>query len=431
MGTTRRPLAAILSDALQRLNLSVILWLAAVLRVASILVLRTYRHPQTWEFGFLANNILKGFGYSYAVTYDASGALVHLPSAVMPPAYPFVLAGFFRVLGERPATYLTIEFVNAALGVLLVYLVYRTARGLLSENAARLAALICAVYPAQVYMCNEFHSISFYIVLGVAVVFFLNRCLNQTNAWSDAVWGGLCMGVLLLFRAEALAIVLVYAVCMVVRKGARGLGRAAVFAAVSVLIMSPWVIRNAVVFHTFIPTMSTPGFVLWFGHNPAATGSQHYDWEGSIQPDLRRDLSAVPFNNNYEVELDKVYKRYAIAYIRTHPKRELELALRKLRLFFLFDPAHNKGDRPLYWVPSILMTCVAACGAFLRGRRVWREDLLMTATICYAVLVAMALLVLPRYKMVIDPFFMIFAAAVLDRAQYRVPAPQPAPTLPD
>lgn len=417
MGTTRRPLAAILSDALERLNLGAILWIAGLLRVASIVVLRTYRHPQTWEFGFLADNLLKGFGYS--ITRDVPGGVIHLPSAVMPPAYPFVLAGFLRVLGDHPSTYLTIEFVNAALGVLLVYLVYRTARGLLSENAARLAALICAVYPAQVYMCNEFHSISFYIVLGVAVIFFLNRSLTRSNYGPDVLRAGLCMGLLLLFRAEALALVLVYAVCLLVRKGRQGFGRAAVFAAVSVLMMSPWVIRNAVVFRTFIPTMSTPGFVLWFGHNPAATGSQHYDWYGSIQPDLRADLNHVALNRYFEVEIDKVYKRYALAYIRTHPRREVELALRKLRLFFWFDPAHNKGDRPLYWIPSVLMTCVAAYGAFLRGRRVWREDLLLTATISYAVLVAMALLVLPRYKMVVDPFFMIFAASVLDRARYR------------
>jgi len=414
----------VLSRSLQRLNLVTVLVVAAVLRVASILVLRTYLHPNTWEFGVLAQGINQGLGFSFPA-HNIYHPVARVPSALMPPAYPYVLAYLWRLFGDRPATYLGLEFLNAALGVLLVYMVYRIAQGLLSESAAKLAALICAVYPAQVYMCNEFHSISFYIVLGVAVIYFLNRYMDESHAWTDIVWAGLCMGLLLLFRAEAMAIALLYAACLVVRRGMKALAPALAFAAISLAILSPWVIRNAVVFHAFIPTVSTAGFNLWLGHNPHTTGSNHFDWTDAQTPEERSELSRIPVDVRYEVEVDKIYKRDALAYIRSHPRHEVKLALKKLILFFSFDPSHVKSISPLYWVPSILLSCVAAWGAYLQRRRLLREDLLLTASIAYAVVLGMAMFVLPRYKIVIDPFIMVLAAAAADGAVGSAPVRSP------
>jgi 4-amino-4-deoxy-L-arabinose transferase-like glycosyltransferase len=412
---------------LQRLRLTTILVVAAVLRVASILYLRTYLHPETWEFSVIARNLNAGLGFVYPITgatsADLNGTLV--PSALMPPAYPYLLAWLWRLFGDRPATYLGIELLNAALGVLLVYMVYRTARALLSESAAKLAAVICAVFPSQVYMCNEFHSISFYIVLGVAAVFFLNRYMDESHHWRDAVWAGLCMGPLLLFRAEAMAITLMYAACLVLRRGWKALGAAVAFAAISLAVLSPWVIRNEVVFHTFIPTMSTPGFNLWLGHNDLTVGDNHFNWLAAQKPALHRELQAVPLSVEYEVNVDKLYKRDALSYIRTHPRREVELAGRKLFLFFAFDANHAKGGNALYWVPSILLTCVGAFGVYYQRRRLLRQDLLLTATIAYAAAIGTVMFVLPRYRIVVDPFLMIFAAAVVDRSGAAVSGAEP------
>ena len=437
--TLFKSLGASLSDRLQELKLGYILAIAGVLRVASIFVLKNYLHPESWEFGIIASGINRGLGYTYPVPntghYFLNGSpyappyTLNLISAVMPPGYPYFLAWFLRTFGDRPGTYLTIELIQAVFGVLLVYVVYRTAKSLLSQKAANLAALICALYPAQIETCNEFHSFSFYVVLGVSVIYFLNRYMNQTNSWKDIVWAGLCMGLMLPFRAEALAPMFLYAVCLVIRKGARALGPALLFAAISALCISPWVIRNYKVFGVFVPTETTPGWNLWLGHNPSSTGSNHYDWiqAQSIQPGMRADLDRVPLDVHYEIAIDQVFRKYARDYIRTHPRREVELAAKKLFIFFVFDPTHQKGSLPTYWIPSILLSCFAAYGAFLQRKRIFREDLLLTVSILYALLLGVALFVLPRYKMVVDPYIMIFAAAVVDRKTSRTVAGESVP----
>ena len=163
-------------------RLRTVLVVAALLRLASVVVVRSFLHPQTWEFGLLAENLVKGLGYS-----DLMWNGTYQPSIYMPPAYPFFLAFFYRIGGERPVTFLVIELIQAGLGVLLVYLIYRLALILVGEPKAIVAACLTAIYPTQVYMANEFHPINIYIVLEVATVFFLVRSLEISASSKDLI----------------------------------------------------------------------------------------------------------------------------------------------------------------------------------------------------------------------------------------------------
>jgi len=108
---------------------------AASLRLGSIAVFRNWLHPQTWEFGPFAESTASGFGYSELLK-DGT----RLPSVYMPPGYPYFLAVFYWLGGEGPATFLAIEVVQAALGVLLVYIVYRLAFVLVGKRGSLVAA---------------------------------------------------------------------------------------------------------------------------------------------------------------------------------------------------------------------------------------------------------------------------------------------------
>lgn len=88
----------------------------------------------------------------------------------------FCWPDFLVYLGESWAVYLLLEVVQAAAGVLLVFLVYRVGFVLYRDQAlGRLAAILAALYPPFIEMRNEFHSINFYIVLGVTAAVFLER----------------------------------------------------------------------------------------------------------------------------------------------------------------------------------------------------------------------------------------------------------------
>jgi hypothetical protein len=58
-----------------------VLSVAAILRLLSIILIRNYAHPNTWEFGEIAHNMLLGHGF--AMRGD-------IPSAHMPPLYCYL-----------------------------------------------------------------------------------------------------------------------------------------------------------------------------------------------------------------------------------------------------------------------------------------------------------------------------------------------------
>jgi hypothetical protein len=380
---------------------------AGLLRLGSILVIRSFLHPVTWEFGQLARSIVAGFGFT-----DLLQNGTRVPGLFISPAYPYFLAFFFWLTGDGPITYLIIEVLQAAFGVLLVYLVYRIASILLGKTSAIVAACLTAVYPAQIYICNEFHGVSIYIVLGTGAVFFLVRYVEVSKSWMDVIASGLCMGLLMYFRAEATALVLVYAAILWFRGGWRVIGQVLAFILIAFACLSPWTIRNYLEVGKFVPVCASAGMNLWIGNNASATGSEHYDFMSAIPFDLVQAAEQIPLDRQFEVAVDNAYKRSAIEFIRTHPQAEVKLALRKLFIFFVFDPSHEKGRNPAYWLPSLLLTLLAIWGAARRGKRLLREDLFIVASILFAVAVSVVVFVLPRYKIVIDPFLMILASAV-------------------
>ena len=394
--------------------LTTILIVAGALRLAAILFVRSFLHPETWEFGPIAEKIVSGVGYTIVLPNGQRA-----PSAFEPPAYAYILASFYRIGGQRPLTYLILALVQAALGVLLVYVVYRLADLLLGRKGAVIAAILVAIYPTQVYMCNEFHSINFYIVLEAASVLFLVRYLKVSPSWNDLIAAGFCMGVMMLFRGEAPGLVVLYGILLLIQGGLRAVVPSLVFLLLASACLAPWTLRNYLVFGKFVPVCTTSGATLWIGHNPRADGGDRYgyDFYKPKPPDVNAAFETIPFNRDYEYAENKALHDFAIQYIRTHPRREIELAFKKLFIFFFFDPLHPKGRQPAYWVPSFLLTLLAIGGAIRYRKNLLHEYLFVTASIGFAITVGMAVLVLPRYKIVVDPFFMIFAAALLSGQQ--------------
>lgn len=385
-------------------TLVIVLCVAAVLRIGSIFILHNYRTPNTWEFGEIAHVIMADHGYT---TVFSDG--VRVPSAYMPPLYPYLLTGLWSTLGESSRTYLMLELVQALLGVLLVFFIYRLAALLFSPRGASMAAGVAAVWPAFVYLCNEFHSINVYIVLGVAAVYHLVRYIEVSRSGRDAIYLGLYMGALFYCRAEAGFLLALYALILVWRCGTKSLLHAAVTCVIALACISPWTIRNYRVFGHPVLVTTSGGVNLWVGHNSHAIGNSTWDALYGT-PDQRRKLGLLTGRRDTEVLLDQQAAEFAIDFAQSHPQQEAQLLVRKAFLFLIFDPEHRKGSHIAYWGPSLLLLSVSLYGACLHRRQLFTKDLPVTATIAFAFFLSLVVFVVPRYRIAIDPFLVVFAA---------------------
>jgi 4-amino-4-deoxy-L-arabinose transferase-like glycosyltransferase len=412
-------------EVAERCSLRNILLAATVLRLGAVAVLHRFHNPVLFEYGTISRNILAGHGYAY---YEVQGQ--PMPSAFMPPAYGYFLALMFRVFGDGTASsFITSQLIHVAMGVLLVYVLYRIARLHWSEGVARASAAAAALYPPFVYMPTEMANINFYLATNAGVFWFLARYLREEPRRRYLVAAGLLLGVLMLFRAEALALVFLLG-AGIAWKGRHAWRGALAFALVALAGLVPWTLRNYAVFHRFIPTTTAMPMVLWYGHNPQANGTQR---TGAPEfkvfeppPEMRVKMDKVAPGSDYEVRLHQIYLDEALDYIRRHPREELGLLGKKFFYYWTFDMHHPKARQPEYWVPALLLVALFWAGVGIERRRVFSELYLFAVYILFSMSLALVFHALPRYRMFVEPLMLPFVVQGLLFLAYRFqPAKRP------
>ena len=100
-----------------------------------------------------------------------------------------------------------------------------------------------------------------------------------------------------------------------------GLMTAVILLAASCLygaFMSPWWIRNAVIFHAFVPFGTNAGENLYLGNNPYNRDGG-IDWATDVDPAEARELFAI----SDELQRQAAFAKKARTFILEHPAQAL------------------------------------------------------------------------------------------------------------
>ncbi|MEA4910179.1 MAG: glycosyltransferase family 39 protein [Anaerolineaceae bacterium] len=416
-----------LTPAGRRRGLVVALLLAGLLaRVAAVWLAGDRAIPH--EFGVLVLNLLDGRGYSY-YALDANqvlkaqylaNPLVVLPSAYMPPVYPFFLAGIFSAVGSTAEKALVLaELIQALLGTATCLLVYLTARKMFDERSAWLALAASCVYPLLVFSSSQISAVPVYVFLSQVVLFLALWSQESRTLRKDAllsVLTGLSVGLLVLSRAESLVFAVGLGLWILWRARQRWLPVAGAYALGVALILSPWLVRNYHVFGRLTPLTVSGGYNLWQGQNEQATGT----FGGYVVPPLqepaalRQAIASLAPGYTYELERDQAYMQAAEAFMLAHPGQVAVLALRKLAYFwggiyFGFQMNYPGVHSPLVLAPWLLMLPFFAFGLARSLRRSSRY-LVFYLFLGLTTAIAMLFFVLPRYPIIVIPTVIQFAA---------------------
>jgi len=339
------------------------------------------------------------------------------------PGYPLFLAACQAVFGERT---LPVRLVQAVLGAVSVYLVYRltlqfTARNDLaapgtgasrSWTAPLLAALLAAVGPYYVFMSSlilseaVFEPLMLTALLAVALLWGWpdiraqypskslagasgwcapdRRGLNPLSDWKApviALAGGAAAGAAILVRPSWAFFVPVVLVIWVVLKLAEPRARAAAIRGALVymlgvaIVMGPWWFRNARIYGRFVPTALWMGASLYDGINPRATGASDMSFLSD------RDIWPLD-----EQDQDAELTRRAAAFAREQPGRALELTVIKLARFWSPWPNADNLRSPALSIASAIMElpvlALLALGAWSR-RHEARTLVLLAGPVLY------------------------------------------------
>lgn len=175
--------------------------------------------------------------------------------------------------------------------------------------------------------------------------------------------------------------------------------------------MSPWWIRNAMLFHAFVPFTTSSASNLYLGNNPHNPNAG-IDWASNAEPAVVAKINALPD----ELARQRAYKEAALRYIKSDPTAFVRAAIKKFVRFWNVVPNAAEFHGGLYAVisaasfgPVLLFALIAA----LRRRRQWRQLAPLYLFIGYFTFVHVVTIASLRYRLPIEPLLIVLAAEPL------------------
>jgi 4-amino-4-deoxy-L-arabinose transferase-like glycosyltransferase len=274
-----------------------VFWVGFAVRLLYVTIAHTYKirpaedHFQFgWEAGRIARALVTGYGYAdpFANVYVAHTG----PTAWLPPLYPLLLAGIFKVFGVYTAASAWALFaLQSAFSAATALATWEIAARCFNRRVALWAAWIWALYPAAMQyavrwpweMTITTTLFTFALVLALRMrdvdrsTFSVDREQRTTyNEQRSTHWlaFGLLWGLIALSNATLLIFLPVCGLWILLGTWRRPhvLRDATLAAVIFIVCIAPWTARNFAAFNKFIPLRGNFGAELYMGNGPGSNG---------------------------------------------------------------------------------------------------------------------------------------------------------------
>jgi hypothetical protein len=326
------------------------------------------------EYLALARSLARGEGYRYPADEPAPGTGQQFGRA---PGYPAFLSTFIVPV---PVDHVPrrVQLVQAGVGALGIWLIACIAARAGGPRAGVAAAAVAAVYPPSIWLPSYALSETLYSTVALAVALALQRKGDSPLFFAEKgdspllkkgtapFLGGVGTGIAILVR-PAMLFFLPFAAGWMVRR--RAYGAAGIFLLTAALVVLPWTIRNHRVYGRWIAVASEGGVTFWTGNHALAKG----DGDLAANPELKRaELAFRAAHPGLTPEqLEPLYYRDALAWIRSDPAAWLALEARKaLYTVVPAGPSYAVHSRK-YVAASVVSYALVLAGAIAGARR-WR-----------------------------------------------------------
>ncbi len=390
-----------------------------LLRLAALVGSVSDRVPLTGDepiYDAVAHNLLGGLGYTYCGQ----------PWLFKPPGWPVTLAGIYAVFGEgRRIVTLFQGLFDTGTIVLAAWVAWRIFR---SRAVAVTAFLLVAFWPpffreSRFEQTEPLHMLTLTVMLA-AFVRFVQRPTSRA-----AFLMGVCAGLASLVRPTGLvpAFALTASWLLLDRSSARPHARKLLAAALGlVLVLAPWTLRNAVVFHAFVPLSTGAGEQFYTGSVPETDGLWIPGRLGQLRAAVLEREEQRLGRPPGVLETDRALLRAGLENWRRAPVRSLTISLKRFwRLCFV---TFEHSDRVwLRWgfLAALVVLYALALPAGIAGTRKRGRGWPLAGVLLIVVLLSAAastvLYTNSRYFEPVRPLLLILAADPLARLLARRP----------
>jgi len=362
-----------------------------------------------WEMGWVARSIFQGHGFS-SPFFPSTG-----PTALVPPLFPYLLAGVFHLFGLYTAkAAFAILSVNSLFSALTCVPIYFGARYALGEQVARLAGWAWAIYPYSIYFsATRVWDYSLTALLFATCFYFVQRLHLQKR---QIVWlgFGLLWGFTMLANPSVLPLFPIFLLIAVLRRrriSGTWISHSLVAVLGVVAMLMPWTIRNYKTLHVIRPVRDNFWMECWAGND----GDTFQSNDGAAHP-ASNPVEMQRFERAGEIDYLAEDKDLAMNTIRHNPAFFFGLSIRRAISywtgFWSFSAAYLHQEP--FEIPDIFFCTGTTMLMLVGSRSFWNQD--RRGALPYLILIGLFPLTYyfthasPDYRQPIEPEVMVLVA---------------------
>jgi hypothetical protein len=389
----------------------------------------------------IAHALLSGQGHLTADLPELQGKHVRAvghDAIFKAPLYQVMLAGLFGLFGF---SFIPLLGAQAILGGLLSGLWGVLTLTLFQQRAtAWFAGLATALHPVLVNSAPQPYNENLYFFFFAATLWMFFHWLR--GARRGAAWAfGFLAGLWILTRESAISIVVVLLLVAAWRcfTHSRPTGHVALMALATILVISPWTLRNYWHHGLFVPVASIVGEAFLEGNNPCVATESLFTpfWgEGPCEVTDEKRAQALaslklpePIGMVWE---DRIAGRIAAEFIAENPLSYIKLSTR--RLWTVLLPFNPRAEQRLvqrfaftmYWL-VVVPAGVVGIAMSVRWAPLEHRLLALVAATNLATLAAVLVWSDLRYRVGLDVILGSFAGWAYSRVAARVLRPASLP----
>lgn len=279
------------------------------------------------ETGSIARSLAQGQGFRSPYERESG------PTAILPPVYPLIVAGIFKISGiQSAASFYILVALNIAFAALTCIPIYKIGLRLGGLSTAAIATWLWALFPNGIFIPFEWIWETSLAALLAATLLWATLWVSESSNLRDFLLYGALWSLALMTNPALGAALAIFLIWITVRSKIRfpkNLVRPTLVLTIALLGCVPWTIRNLAVFDRFIPFRSGFGFELYIGNNENYSPPLHYPPRVSFEGEQLRYLrmGEIPFMDEE--------KRKAVGFIRSYPAIFARLTLNRAVQFWI------------------------------------------------------------------------------------------------
>jgi len=322
------------------------------------------------------------------------------PTARVSPLYPSLIAFVYYVFGQSVIVARLMNIIFNSLSCTLMYLLIKQ---IVNRRVGFGASLVLCVYPVFIFQLNIRSPETLFTFLFLLFVLLLYTAETQKKILLYSL-AGLILGLTVLCKAVIIILPFIFLIMFLanfIKDRTCSLRGPALFIIFFFIVVSPWVVRNYIVFNEFIPVQVSGGRHFFMGTSRKTIIAQGS--EAKTQAILQERLE---YNLMGDDVTDEMYGTIAIRRIKDNPVDYIKLMPLKI-INFLGGTVSGKWDFILIPLQCCLFFLALIGNFFMMKRNNFGSFFLVT--IFYFILIHILGYPLARYSTPIVPLFFLLA----------------------